>query len=168
MPQVLKDQRKRVHKGKSERTICRHKRAKALMEAKGFLSLPKFFKWKAEKAEQQDSQEIDAETANGPDESEALTVPQTTADESEAASTTSTASKPTSAAVPMVAVAALEVWPTHLAAANANEASLVAPVFTAVLEDKDKEEDEAILHISRQSSWRASQMIFYESEELTS
>ena len=37
------------HGGKCERTIQRQKKAKLLMEAKGFLSLPEFFKHTAKK-----------------------------------------------------------------------------------------------------------------------
>jgi hypothetical protein len=40
---------------KSERTIRRHKKLKTDQEAKGFLSFPDFFKWKAEQAREQES-----------------------------------------------------------------------------------------------------------------
>ena len=106
---VAEGPKKRMHNGRSERTICRHKRAKVLMEAKGFLSLPEFFKQKAERLAQQ---ETNAETASGPEDVlEMSTEPPTTADEAEAVSTASTESKLASAAVPMVAVTALDASP---------------------------------------------------------
>ena len=145
---VSEGPKKCMHNERSERTTHRHKRAKVLMEAKGFLSLPEVFEQKAKRLAQQ---ETNAETASGPDDVlEMSTEPPTTADEAKAVSTASTESKLASAAVPMVAVTALDA----------------SPVFTTVLEEEeeDEDEDEENPRISR-PSWRASQLVFYESEE---
>ena len=172
---VAEGQKKWLHQGKSERMICRHKRAKVLMEAKGSLSLPEFFKQKAEKVGRQ---ETDAETTKGPEDgSKASTVPQTAPDKTEAALTAPTVSKLASAPVPMVAAMVLEALPMPAANVKVFKASLVALVFTTALEDREgakeaekeeDKEDEANVCMSRQSSRRTARLVLYESEESSS
>ena len=151
--------KKRVHtgKGRSERTIRRHKRAKMLMEAKGFLSLPEFFRWSTEKTQQQEFETEPAKVAEGRSENtpETLAMPLTSPEETEAVSVVSTESE---------------------------EAS-VAPASTAIAEEEEEEEEEgekiSIRTVSRTpssddlgsfklSSWVPSRTVLYESEESTS
>ena len=66
---VAEGSKKRVHSshGKSARSIRRHKQARRAMEAQGFLSLPDFFKHKAEKAKQREASDVSTVTATAPE-----------------------------------------------------------------------------------------------------
>ena len=87
-----------------------------LMEAKGFLSLPEFFKWSTEKMQQQEFETEAAKVAKGGLENtpDASAMPLTSPEETEAVSVVSTESE---------------------------EAS-VMPVTTAIAEEEEEEEEE--------------------------
>ena len=127
-----------------------------LMEAKGFLSLPEFFKWSTEKMQQQEFETEAAKVAKGGSENtpDTLAMPLTSPEETEAVSVVST---------------------------EPEEAS-VTPASTAIAEEEEEEEEGEKISIHtvtctpssddlgsfKLSTWAPSQTVLYKSKESNS
>jgi hypothetical protein len=139
----------------SDQTVRRHKRAQRLMADQGFVSLPEFFKHKAERAKQRESSEAEPMAAAASTEASMASTAAVEEEEEEEEEVVFVAAA-------VSAVMEVEEEGEEEEEEEAGTTGTMSPIHAA--SSNDLGSDSGI----QNSSWGPSQTIFYESEESSS